>query len=169
MKKQFCFLLLLSSILFSFLWHPIYISTTEIDYNKSEKSLEIAIKVFSDDLEKALTKAEGSKIEIGTDREHEQATKYIEEYIKRHFRLKVNGRAVDMNYINRKLVREDFFAIWVLFSVSKVNKIKTLNLMNNILIDLHEGQQNFVKFRESKDSRYARKVASKGNVNLVLK
>lgn len=162
-------MLLFSSMSFSFLWHPIYISTAEIDYNKEDRSLEIAIKLFSDDLEEVLTDIEGIEIEIGTDREHDEATKYIDEYLKKHFKLEVNGREVEMNYINRKLVREDFFAMWVLFKVPKVNRIKTLNLSNNILIDLHESQQNYVKFRESKDDGYVRKVTSKGNVNISLK
>ncbi|BDS14433.1 DUF6702 family protein [Aureispira anguillae] len=169
MGKQFTILLFISLFLLAFGAHPIYISTTEIDYNKDQKRLEIAIKVFSDDLENILTKQKGTAIEIGTEKEHEKATDYIIEYMRTHFKLELNGRVVDFNYVNRKLVRDDFFAMWVLLEVPKVYKIKTLNLTNNILMDLNEGQQNFIKFREKRDEGYIRKLASDGAYRVTLK
>ena len=46
--------------------HAFHTSLTEIQYNAKEKSLEISIRMFTDDLEAALTKANnGQKIMIG--------------------------------------------------------------------------------------------------------
>lgn len=169
MKKQFFLLCLLGVAFFSFFPHPIYISTTEIDYNKESKSIEIAIKVFSDDMEKALTEIKGMKVEIGTDREHVNATEYIKEYIKKEFSLEVNGKQVELEYVNRKLIRDDFFAMWILFKTPKVHRLKSLKLRNNILCDLHNDQQNFIKFRENKGDRYVRKMTSENNTEVILK
>lgn len=170
MKYCIGLLLLCSTLLFSFVsFHPIYISTAEIDYNKERKAIEIAVKVFSDDLEKILTKQEGTTIEIGTDREDPNATQYIIEYFKDHFQLELNGKKVDLTYVNRKLLKEEFFAMWVLFEVPKINKIKSLSLKNNVLIDLHEEQKNYVKFRETRSGSYNRMITSRGSETVVLK
>lgn len=169
MKKIYILLVLLTMTLMSFFAHPIYVSTSEIDYNKEEKRLEIAIKIFSDDLEKVLSAKKGEDVEIGTDREHAKATEYIIEYLKTHFEVEINGKNTDFEYVNRRLIKDDFFAMWVLIQVPKVNRLKSLVLKNNILIDFNNGQQNHIKFRDSGEGTYIRKVTSKGHEQVVLK
>jgi len=167
--KRISFLVLLAVFLMSFLKHPIYVSTSEIDYNKEGKVLEIAIKIFSDDLEEVLTALKGESVEIGTNREHPKATEYITEYLRDHFKLEVNGKNVTFEYVNRKLIKGEFFAMWVLVQVPRVSKLKSLVLENDILVDFNDGQQNHIKFRDSGDGSYIRKVTSKGYEEVVLK
>lgn len=167
--RKISFLVLIAVILMSFMEHPIYVSTSEIDYNKESKQLEIAIKIFSDDLEEVLSIEKGEKVEIGTNREHPQATAYIVEYLQEHFKLEVNGKSASFEYVNRKLIRDEFFSMWVLVQVPKVNKLKSLVLENDILVDFNNGQQNHIKFRDSGEGSYIRKVTSKGYEETVLK
>jgi len=168
MKKN-SFLVLIAVALMSFMSHPIYVSTAEIDYNKEGKVLEIAIKIFSDDLEEVLSKKKGEEVEIGTNREHPKATEYITEYLREHFKLEVNGKDVNFEYVNRKLIKDEFFAMWILIQVPKVNKLKSLVLENTILVNFNDGQQNHIKFRDSGDGSYIRKVTSRGYGKAVLK
>ncbi|MFK7797099.1 MAG: DUF6702 family protein [Aureispira sp.] len=169
MKTVFIGFCLIACSLLSFSAHPIYLSTTEIDYNKKTKTLEIAIKIFSDDLGEALSDEQGTTIEIGTDREHKEATTLITEYLRKHFVIELNGKPKDFQYLMRKNVREDFYATWILLEVPKVRYIKSLKLTNNILVDFNDGQQNHVKFREDKSQSYARSVALEGYEQLTLK
>lgn len=169
MKHIFAGFCLLAFALLSFSAHPIYLSNTEIDYNKKNKTLEIAIKIFSDDLGEVLTEEQGETVEIATDREHPDATTLITEYLEKHFIVEVNGKRKPFHYVARRNVREDFYATWVLLEVPKVHNIKTLKLTNDILMDYHEEQQNFVKFREDKSQSYARSVAVLGQKVLTLK
>ena len=46
------------------LMHPLYISVTEMEYNPKEQALEISCKVFTDDLEKGLGKANDAKVDM---------------------------------------------------------------------------------------------------------
>lgn len=167
--KKISFLIFIAVVLMSFLKHPIYVSTSEIDYNEKDKRLEIAIKIFSDDLEEVLSATKGEKVEIGTNREHPKATEYITEYLREHFKLEVNGKNANFEYVNRKLIKDEFFAMWVLIQVPKVNKLKSLVLENDILVDFNDGQQNHIKFRDSGEGTYIRKVTSKGYEETVLK
>lgn len=169
MKYIFASFCLVAFVCLSFSAHPIYLSTTEIDYNKKNKTLEIAIKIFSDDLGEVLSEEQGETVEIGTDREHQDATALITEYLEEHFVVEVNGKKKPFNYVTRRNVREDFYATWVLLEVPKVYNIKTLKLTNDILIDYHEEQQNYVKFREDKSQSYTRSVAVEGYEQLTLK
>ncbi|MGH1335432.1 MAG: DUF6702 family protein [Aureispira sp.] len=169
MKHIFAGFCLIAFSLLSFSAHPIYLSTTEIDYNKKAKTLEIAVKIFSDDLGEVLSKEQGTAVEIGTDREHKDATTLITKYLKEHFVVELNGKPKAFRYVTRENVREDFYATWVLLEVSKVSKIKSLKLTNNILMEHNDGQQNHVKFREDRTQSYSRSVAVEGQEQLVLK
>jgi hypothetical protein len=169
MMKKISFLVLIAVVLMSFMEHPIYVSTSEIDYNSEDKQLEIAIKIFSDDLEEVLSLEKGETVEIGTNREHPKATEYIVAYLREHFKLEVNGKDVSFEYVNRKLIKDEFFAMWVLVQVPKVNKLKSLSLENDILVDFNNGQQNHIKFRDAGNGSYIRKVTSKGYEEAVLK
>ena len=169
MKHIFAGLCLIAFSLLSFSAHPIHLSTTEVDYNKKAKSLEIAIKIFSDDLGEALSEEQGVTVEIGTDREHKDATALITKYLKEHFVIELNGRFKPFRYITRENVREDFYSTWILLEVPKVTKIKSLKLRNDILIEYNSRQQNYVKFREDKTQRYIRSIAVEGQEELILK
>jgi hypothetical protein len=169
MKYFFAGCCLVAVTLLSFSAHPIYLSTTEIDYNKKAKTLEIAIKVFSDDLQEALTKEAGEPVEIATDREHKDATALIIDYLTDHFIVEINGKQKPFRYLTRRVVQDDFYATWILLEVPKVGNIKSFRLKNDILIEEKDGQQNHVKFRESKDLSYARSVAVEGKETLQLK
>lgn len=133
--------------------HPIFISMAQVDYKTKLDRLEIAVKIFSDDLQKVITKKEGQTIEIGTDREHKDATAYIKAYVEENFKLSNNGKELELEYVGRELERKDFFAMWVYYKVEKVKRLKDLKLYNNILIDYERTQKNKISFRVD-DERY---------------
>lgn len=152
---------------FTQLEHPIYVSTAEIDYNSEAKQLEVAVQIFSDDLQKALTEEQGTSVEIGTDREHPKATELISDYLQRHFKLELNGKNVMPEYVSRRLVREDYFAMWVLLKVPKVKKVRSLKVTNSILVDLYDEQKNFIKYR-NQNSSYKRYVTYKSSLTTTI-
>lgn len=127
--------------------HPIFISMAQVDYKTKLNRLEIAVKIFSDDLQKVITKNEGKTIEIGTEREHKDATTYIKSYVKENFKLYNNGKELELEYVGRELERKDFFAMWVYYKVEKVKRLKDLTLYDNILIDYERTQKNKISFR----------------------
>ena len=167
MKTFLSFILISFILCSSFVPHPIFISNTEIDYKSKDKKIEIAIKIFSDDLQEVLTKTNRSPIEIGTDREHADATQFIIEYLRQHFKIKINGKSTEFTYVNRKMIKKDFFAMWILLEVNKVNRLKSLEVTNEILISLHPTQQNIVTFRNG-NSVYKKFTAYKEHSKLKL-
>ena len=74
---------------------------------------------------------------------------------------------VDFNFVDRKLIKKDFFAMWIILEINKVHKVKSLELFNSILISLHSSQQNIVTFRYN-DSSFLKFMTYKGNESLKL-
>ena len=65
-KKIACFFLLIS---LAFTTHKYYLSLTQIEYNKSQKSLEVIINVFMDDIELAINKEYAVNLNLTTKEE----------------------------------------------------------------------------------------------------
>ena len=83
-------------------YHPIYISSTEIAYNEKAKSIEMTVKVFSDDLEKVLSEKFKKKIEIGTEREDVKTAEYISEYLYNHLHIYTDNKKLNYKIIGRE-------------------------------------------------------------------
>jgi hypothetical protein len=141
--------------------HPVYLSATEIHYKPEKQTIEISMKVFSDDLSTALTAAEGYAIEIGTDREPKDAASIINKYINRHFSLSANGQKLNYEYIGKEIERSDFFALWLYFEVKNVPNLKTLTINNSILFELFSSQNNIISIRQGSQIRRASLVKNK--------
>lgn len=168
MKYNYWLLLFLIPVVLGMTFHPIYISNTEINYKEDTKKIEIAIKIFSDDLQEAISKKHGTTIEIGTEREPENAEDLIMKYLQENFKIELNGANVPFEYVHRYLEKKDFFALWILVQVPKVRTIKSLKLYNNILIDTHSEQQNIINFREGLNA-YKKFITYRGRTSVVLK
>jgi hypothetical protein len=141
--------------------HPVYLSVTELHYKPEKQSIEIAMKVFSDDLSTALSAAEGEAIEIGTEREPKEATTIINKYIRQYFSLSANGQKLNYEYIGREIERSDFFALWLYFEVKNVPNLKTLTISNSILFELFSSQNNIISVRQGSQIRRASLVKNK--------
>ena len=83
--------------------HPFFVSMTDINYNSKDKELEISVRIFTDDLENTLRKYHNSKIDILHPADQEQMNAFVYEYIQKHLQLKVNDKAVDMNFVIYKV------------------------------------------------------------------
>ena len=80
-------------------FHPHHVSTTTIEFNSVDKSLEISVKLFADDLEKSLTKLNKSKVDVLNKAEYDKSAKLIDQYVSQNLMLEVDGKKVMMNFI----------------------------------------------------------------------
>ncbi len=123
--------------------HDFHTSLTEIQYNAKEKSLEVSIRIFTDDFESALTKLNsGQKVVINgaTDK----ANPLIEKYIQQHFViLNAQKQKKGFNFIGKELEGE---ATWVYIEFANCENILSQPhiLQNTILLDMFDDQSNLV-------------------------
>jgi hypothetical protein len=151
---------ILSILIVLFSAHEFHLSLTEIKHNAESKSLEISLKLFTDDLQVALQQAGAPKMELGTENEPPEANELIESYLKAHFKLTVNGKPIDFIYLGKEA---ELDAIWCFVEVKGVSKIQTLEVQNSCMIEAFEDQTNMVNLNINgrKKSGFARKGNTK--------
>ncbi|AFL83480.1 hypothetical protein Belba_0833 [Belliella baltica DSM 15883] len=125
------------------LLHPFYISLTEIRYNDAEKTIEIAQKIFWDDLERGLGETNKTKVDFLNPNSPEKLEKMIREYVLKHNQITINGKNVSLNYLGYE-IEED--ATWIYIEGTNVEVPKSVEIINTILIETFGEQQNIINF-----------------------
>lgn len=136
--------------------HEFHLSLTEITHNAENRSLEISIKLFTDDLIVALQQTGAPKMEIGTESEPPKANEYIESYLKTHFKLTVNGKPTEYTYLGKEA---ELDATWCFVEVKNIRKIQSIEVENSFMLQTFDDQTNMVNLNINgrKDSGLARK------------
>lgn len=146
--------LTLISVLTSFwmiLAHPFFISLTEMRYNSNSKKMEVAQKIFWDDLEVSLGKEFGQSVDFLNPKDKVKLNQQLQTYLLKHNQLWVNGKPVVLTYLGYE-VEED--AAWFYMESAATEVPKTVEMKNTILLEEFKGQQNIVHvYFQSKSPR----------------
>lgn len=140
--KQYVWLLFffLSPILS--LAHPYYISITEVNYNSKSKNLELSIKCFADDFEKALSEWEGKKFSFER-KEQELSQERVEHYVLNQLRMLVDKLELKERFVGYELEND---VVFVYLEV-KYNKYpKAFDVENQLFIASIPTQENIMHF-----------------------
>lgn len=148
----------------SFANHKYYVSTTHIDYIKSSQSLQITLRIFTDDFENLLQTRYSEAYQLHPDNYPEKINKAIQRYISSKLKLSTNGSALPMQYIGKKYQDDQVICY---FEVEQVPPSFTqLEISNSILFDLFEDQQNVIHF--SQDSKKKSFLQIQGNAKSII-
>ena len=161
-KKQVALLLLIP--LFAFTAHKYYISLCEIEYVKEQKSLQITIGMFIDDIEFTLNKNHNTTLNLATDNEVEHIDKYYSEYLKKHFKILINNNLKSFVFIGKEY---DGDIVRFYLEVTDINEIKSIEIMNTSLFRDFENQQNIIKINANNTHKtfYLNRKNDKGLLN----
>ncbi len=139
-----CLLFLSLGILLTSFYHPFYISVCEINHNEENKTLEISIKVFTDDLENALREEGKGILHLDSNKEIPKSDSIIGAFVKKHLILKSNKKDFELEFIGREYVED---LTWAHFQINKVKRLKELTVHNSIFFGLLEGQKNIIHLK----------------------
>lgn len=140
---------LLLSLLFVFsptAKHPIYISVAQVEHNADTKSIEIGIKVFADDFEKAVFHNYGKRIKVGTETKS-NTEEYIKKYFSDKFSISLNSEIFKTTFVGFEFEESDESIIWCYFMADNVSSPEYLWLYNSIFTEIHPAQTNIVHFK----------------------
>lgn len=137
------YLFVISFVLSSFkpIGHPIHIGLTEIHYKAERNALEIAIRVFTDDFERAIKLETGKTLYLHSQKEIADADKYIEKFLQKKFMMKGNDEKLDLSFLGK--THEDL-ATWSFVEITNLPPLKKLEVGNRILLDIYDDQKNIV-------------------------
>lgn len=123
--------------------HKFYMSATGVKYQIESKTLQTTIKLFTDDIEKAINEENNIKCFLGTKKEAIETDQLLEKYILSHFKLKTKNNEIKLSFLGKE-VDQDY--TWIYLESNEINSPKRIEIINSILIDYFEEQTNRVNF-----------------------
>jgi len=121
--------------------HPLHVSTTEINFNQKDKTLEISCRIFTDDFESILAKLYKQKTDLSNPSMKAAMDDIVKKYLIAHLQIKANGKPVTLRYIGFEIDHE---ATNIYLEAEKVQTLKTIEITDTILYDLFEDQMSIV-------------------------
>src|SRR5688572_1701844 len=109
-------------ILFN-IFHPFYVSVTEIEQNQKTGKLQVSTRIFYDDLEKALDKRYKTNINILKPVNKQQVDALISGYVKEHLKIKADNKEMLLKYVGYEIEEE---AAWCYFETDKTDPVRNL-------------------------------------------
>ncbi len=132
---------ILIAILFLFGFHDFHTSLTEVNYNAKTGSLEVSIRVFTDDLERMLNdKQPGKNLKIEDDAH--KIDPILESYFRKNFALLSPNKEVKFGKFYGKEKEAD--ATWLYFEISNCQHIQDHTIYNAIFQDMFTDQTNLI-------------------------
>jgi hypothetical protein len=125
--------------------HPFYVSMTEIEWKPKNKKLEIAVRIFSDDLEKGLAGFCKCKADLGNPAKSEQMEKLLESYLAENLILSENNKNFRFQFLGRE--KEDE-STWSYLEADVPGFSGKLSVKNTILHAVQEKQSNLIRYRK---------------------
>lgn len=121
--------------------HDFHTSLTEANYNPKTKALEVTVRVFTDDLERALTKINDNKAvkvkptDFSTD-------PLIFKYLRKHFAIvSPEKNVVSYEYLGKEV---ELDATWLYVEIPAATNLKGYTIFNSIMTELFEDQTNLL-------------------------
>jgi hypothetical protein len=142
MKKKWFYPLL--GILFlslsAFAFHKFYVGVFQVEYAAEKKMIQITSRIFIDDLNNAMEKKYHKKTFVGTEKETQADLDLFKKYLAENFTIKINGQTKPITFLSKEIEAGD---VLVCYSrIKEIDKFKTIEISNTILVDWNGEQQN---------------------------
>lgn len=130
--------------------HPFFVSVTEIEYSSRSKELGLSIKVYPDDLEETLRKFSGNKYDV-LKGDKKQITPVLEQYIKKHFSIKLDGIVKKYQFLGYEIDKE---SVWMYCNIANQPGVKTIEISSDLMYEYKPEQTNIIhiKLDEKRES-----------------
>jgi len=139
-KLVYCLLAVLFVLSSAFTFHKFYVGVFQVNYAAEKKMLQITSRIFIDDLNNAMEKKYHKKTFVGTSKETQADIDLLKKYLSENFLIKVNGQSKAITFLSKEVEADD---VLVCYSrIKDVDKFKTLEISNTILVDWNAEQQN---------------------------
>jgi P pilus assembly chaperone PapD len=124
--------------------HKFHTSFTEADYDASQRSLQITLRTFPDDLENILSRRNGGKA-VRLDRKRE-AEPLLVAYLQETFQLKnAKGETVKLTWVGMDAGVD---SAWLYFEAHLPEGPAGVRLRNQFMFDLYDDQINLVNVKQ---------------------
>ncbi len=124
--------------------HAFHISKTEMTFQPAEKSVQVTMHIFIDDLEKGLEKQGQYKLFVGTEREQKDVNSLIFNYLQKTLSIQLNGKKVNYEWVGKETTK-DRQALWVYLEIKNIRAVRNISVENRVLTEIFDDQKNIVQ------------------------
>ena len=143
--------------------HAFHASITQLELKPETGRLEVAIMMFTDDLEKAIQPVNHPALYLATAKEHPRAEALVNAYVNQHIALIVDGVPVKLTFIGKETEAD---ATWCYLESEVIGKFKKLEISNSVLLAQFEEQTNIIHLK--KDGKTQAKITNNGSKKAVF-
>lgn len=141
--KLFLLAFILPLFAFNFV-HKYYVSVTEIEYVKEERSVQVISRIFIDDIENLLRERYDESITLAGESEKLTVNYYVEKYLKEKITIKIDDEVQELNFIGKEYDDDIMFCY---LEIADIETINTIEISNEVLFDLFDKQQNIIRVK----------------------
>lgn len=151
-------------LLISMSTHPFHVSVSEVYFNEKAHSLEISMKIFTDDFELAIQKRGNAEFRLLDTKAEIVDEETIRSYLIDNFKIGIDGELVNLDFVGFEF---DGNATLCYFEGRKVKKINNIEIDNSIITEVFDDQINLTHFhyKEEMKSLKATKGSTVGLIN----
>ncbi|MDA9312278.1 hypothetical protein OAD50_04790 [Vicingaceae bacterium] len=125
--------------------HKFYISITDMEYNVTNKSLQISMKLFLEDLDFVLEKENEVNCFLGSEKEHSKSNEFIKAYVNTHFFVEQFKGSLPLTFVGKE-VDKDY--AWIYLEVKNFKVKDETLLTNSMFIDYFKEQTNKMNYKK---------------------
>lgn len=126
----------------SLLLHPFYVSVTEAKYNKEARTLECSVRIFTDDLERALKDRGYGVLNLDSEEESAQADSLIGHYVLSTFTVVTDKGKRRLVYVGREYEEDGTYVHFQAEAIS--TRFKWVEMHTSLLVEQFEDQRNII-------------------------
>ena len=121
--------------------HPFYVSICEIDYKIKTKSLEISLRIFTDDLENTLQDWGANKLYLGEKNETPNADTLLKSYVLQMLSIEVNQKKLMLEFLGKEVEEE---LTWIYLEANNISDFDKITISNRLLFQSFPSQTNLI-------------------------
>ena len=119
--------------------HPLHLTSTELNYNTKENTIEISCRIFTDDFEDGLARKFKVKTDLSAASKHKEMDALVQKYMAERIQFAANGKLLTVNYLGFENDKE---AVVVYMESVPVKGLRKLETTCTVLYDLFDDQTN---------------------------
>lgn len=130
--------------------HPFFVTVTEVEYSTQSKELGMSVKVYPDDLEETLRKFNGKKYDV-IQGDKKQISLVLEEYLKKHLNIKLNGINKPYQFLGYEIDKE---SVLMYCNITNQAAVKSIEITADMMYEYKPEQTNIIhiKLDEKRES-----------------
>jgi len=125
-------------------WHPFHVSVCEVEYKPQLQVLQVAQRMFADDLENALNKTFATGLMLDEEATATLRDSLIREYVLARLLIRVDGHPLTGRFLGYEF-EED--GVWCYIEYADVPPFGKLEIKSTILLEMFDDQDNIIHFK----------------------